>query len=67
MTDARRACTRGRRGAARLRRARMRKRKEDRMMRILCLSCLKLWPGDRVAERVSCPHCGGTLEQGVSR
>jgi len=41
--------------------------KEDRMLRILCLSCLKLWPGDRVANRVSCPNCGGALENGVSR
>ena len=37
------------------------------MLLILCLSCLKLWPGDRVAHRVSCPNCGGTLEQGVGR
>jgi rRNA maturation endonuclease Nob1 len=41
--------------------------KEDRMLRILCLSCLKLWPGETVAERVSCPHCGGPLEQGIGR
>jgi predicted RNA-binding Zn-ribbon protein involved in translation (DUF1610 family) len=41
--------------------------KEDRMLRILCLSCLKLWPGERVANRVSCPNCGGALEDGVSR
>jgi DNA-directed RNA polymerase subunit RPC12/RpoP len=37
------------------------------MLRILCLSCLKLWPGETVAERVSCPHCGGPLEQGIGR
>jgi rRNA maturation endonuclease Nob1 len=39
--------------------------KEDRMLRILCLNCLKLWPGEQVAERVSCPHCGGPLEDGT--
>jgi DNA-directed RNA polymerase subunit RPC12/RpoP len=31
-------------------------------MRILCLSCLRLWAAERVAKRVSCPHCGGALD-----
>ena len=31
------------------------------MMRIICLSCLRLWTADRVSERSSCPYCGGAL------
>jgi Zn finger protein HypA/HybF involved in hydrogenase expression len=38
-------------------------KKEDRMMRILCLRCLRLWPSERVADRASCPHCGGALDE----
>jgi hypothetical protein len=30
-------------------------------MRFLCRNCLRLWPAVRVAERASCPHCGGHL------
>jgi DNA-directed RNA polymerase subunit RPC12/RpoP len=33
------------------------------MMRILCLRCLRLWPSERVADRASCPHCGGALDE----
>jgi hypothetical protein len=33
------------------------------MMRIICLSCLRLWPADRVSQRSSCPYCGGTLTE----
>ena len=33
-------------------------------MRILCAKCLKLWAADRVADRASCPHCGGYLRHG---
>ena len=37
--------------------------KEVRMRRILCLRCLRLWSGERVALRASCPHCGGPLDE----
>jgi DNA-directed RNA polymerase subunit RPC12/RpoP len=30
-------------------------------MRFLCSKCLRLWAAERVAQRVSCPHCGGPL------
>jgi rRNA maturation endonuclease Nob1 len=30
-------------------------------MRIHCLRCLRLWSLERVAERASCPFCGGAL------
>ena len=32
------------------------------MTRILCLRCLRLCQSERVADRASCPHCGGALE-----
>ena len=32
-------------------------------MRIRCLRCLRLWPFERVAQRVSCPFCGGPLDE----
>ena len=32
-------------------------------MRILCAKCLRLWSADRVAERLSCPYCGGCLRR----
>jgi hypothetical protein len=32
-------------------------------MRILCLRCLRLWAADRVVHRVSCPSCGGALDE----
>ena len=31
------------------------------MMRFICRSCLRLWPGERVQERTCCPMCGGEL------
>ena len=31
------------------------------MVRIMCRRCLRFWDAVRVAERSSCPHCGGTL------
>jgi hypothetical protein len=34
-------------------------------MRILCLACLRLWPFERVAQRASCPHCGGALDSNL--
>jgi DNA-directed RNA polymerase subunit RPC12/RpoP len=30
-------------------------------MRIICLSCLRLWSPDRVTDRAACPTCGGAL------
>jgi hypothetical protein len=33
------------------------------MTRIRCLRCLRLWLAERVAERASCPFCGGALDQ----
>lgn len=30
-------------------------------MRFLCHKCLRLWAAERVTDRASCPHCGGTL------
>jgi hypothetical protein len=32
-------------------------------MGVLCLKCLRLWAADRVADRASCPHCGGCLRR----
>jgi DNA-directed RNA polymerase subunit RPC12/RpoP len=31
------------------------------MMRFICQKCLRLWAEERVADRVSCPYCGGGL------
>jgi len=39
------------------------RRKEVRTMRIRCLRCLRLWPFERFAQRVSCPFCGGPLDE----
>lgn len=30
-------------------------------MRVLCAKCLRIWSAARVADRASCPHCGGYL------
>jgi len=30
-------------------------------MRFLCSKCLRLWAAERVANRATCPHCGGAL------
>jgi rRNA maturation endonuclease Nob1 len=31
------------------------------MVRIVCRGCLRLWDARRVAERSTCPFCGGAL------
>jgi hypothetical protein len=31
------------------------------MVRVMCRRCLRFWDVVRVAERSSCPHCGGAL------
>ena len=35
--------------------------REGRVVRIMCRRCLRFWDAPRVAERSSCPHCGGAL------
>jgi hypothetical protein len=35
------------------------------MKRIHCLRCLRLWPFERVADRASCPFCGGALNKAL--
>jgi hypothetical protein len=32
------------------------------MVRIMCRRCLRRWYPRRVAERSTCPHCGGALD-----
>ena len=32
-------------------------------MRVLCGKCLRLWFPHRVADRLSCPSCGGCLRR----
>ncbi len=35
--------------------------RSEAMMRFICQKCLRLWAGDRVLHRESCPYCGGGL------
>jgi hypothetical protein len=35
------------------------------MVRIMCRRCLRFWDAVRIAERSSCPHCGGALTDGA--
>jgi len=35
--------------------------KEKRHMRFVCKKCLRLWDAYRVANRATCPFCGGAL------
>ncbi len=37
------------------------KRERRTLMKVLCAKCLRQWAADRVADRASCPHCGGSL------
>jgi DNA-directed RNA polymerase subunit RPC12/RpoP len=33
------------------------------MMRFICQKCLRLWDAGQVSHTVSCPYCGGGLNE----